>query len=116
MEGAAHPAKTLGAVDQDRLRRLEFGTRGEAPAEPWGIQPGLHPCRGVLVDLDLGSEATRIDQRYAAHFAVLLASLGSEQGQEGVLLVGAGAAPAFDRLQARSQWCDLHLALTRPGT
>ena len=115
VEGAAHSAESLAAVDHYRLRRLEALALLQLPAEVLGINAHHDPGQIEGRYFCLREEIAAVKKAEAVYFALFLCRSGSHERKERILFRAAGCADkALDRLDAHLQFALLHIPLSGP--
>jgi len=113
--GLGHAVEAVAREDEDDFGGVEGGAGGEFPGEFEGVDAELEAGGLELIDFGLGEEVAAVDEAEAARLAGGFGGGPVDQGDEGMLLVAAGAAAALDALGAGGQRAADQAALLGPA-
>lgn len=114
MEGLGHAVEALVGIDQQGFGGLEALARSKAPVAHIRMQADGKAGMAKVVHRRLGQEAAGIDQGLPPYPALELGGALLQDGQEGVLLMAGGAAPALHAGNRLVQGHPLRRALPAP--
>ena len=115
VECVGQAAEALVGPRQDRLGRLEGLAWLEPPAERPRVDPEAQPRRAERIDLGLGEEVARVDERQPDGLTGGLLGRGAAQHEDRVLLMARCAPLAASRAQARLESRLVEAELAAPG-
>lgn len=82
-------------MDHDRLGSLKASSRSEGPRELERVDAYCEPRATQPIDLGLGEEIARVDEAHREDFAGFLVGARIKEGDERIVLVARGSAPAL---------------------
>ena len=109
------PPRPSSVHVEDRLRRLEGLAWLEPPAERPRVDPEAQPRRAERIDLSLGEEVARVDERQPDGLTGGLLGRWPPQHEDRVLLMARCAPLAARRAQARLESRLVEAELATPG-